>query len=387
MEPVGLKSHMLIRVGLNVGEGEWFGRRTDFSSYRKADEAAGNIAGPGGRRTAGEDLEPDALPRKKRERKKSGGFWRHILKFPTRYPGERRGEREGEKRAHRKRENGKWEQRKRENEKREQRKSRKQESRDAAELRRLRAEWEESIRNIEREILKIASEIPELAGEESRCYAVYEDSVRKVLLRAEEDAAVDRDALMEREFSGAGMLQESAPGRYILPALWQRHMDFEEFSDYRKSFWVEMLMPKAVLFHYVILGAAPCIPELAEKYAGRMKSLKWVLSENECSPELMEFVEEFYIEYGLAISLQVLSSESEWKRLGMLCGVPSNILDFTGDSRTNAARAAEGSIWLDFGSVEEKKRRIEGRCPGVAYFSLKDKWRRAQRRCQEPLLP
>ena len=321
------------------------------------------------------------------------------MKFPTRYPGERRGEREGEKRAHRKRENGKWEQRKRENEKREQRKSRKQESRDAAELRRLRAEWEESIRNIEREILKIASEIPELAGEESRCYAVYEDSVRKVLLRAEEDAAVDRvafmeqggagdrDALMDREFSGAGMLQESAPGRHILPALWQRHMDFEEFSGYRKSFWVEMLMPKAVLFHYVILGAAPCIPELAEKYAGRMKSLKWVLSENECSPELMEFVEEFYIEYGLAISLQVLSSEGEWKRLGMLCGVPSNILDFTGDSRTNGARAAEGSIWLDFGSVEEKKRRIEGRCPGVAYFSLKDKWRRAQRRCQEPLLP
>jgi len=202
VEPVGLKSHMLIRVGLNVGEGEWFGRRTDFSSYRKADEAAGNIAGPGGRRTAGGDLEPETLPGKKRERQKSGGFWRSILKFPTRYPGERRGEREGEKRAHRKRENGKWEQRKRENEKREQRKSRKQESRDAAELRRLRAEWEESIRNIEQEILKIASEIPELAGEESRCYAVYEDSVRKVLLRAEEDAAVNRDAFMEQ--GGAG---------------------------------------------------------------------------------------------------------------------------------------------------------------------------------------
>ena len=442
MEPVGLKSHMLIRVGLNVGVGEWFGRETDFSSYRKAAEitgsdaepgvrqtagdirgtagfqTAGSDAGPGARRNAGDASEPESYPGRMQEQRKAGGFWRRILRLPVRCagqsPGERsREERERGKRICRKRENRKQEHRKRENRKQEHRKreDRRQESRDAAERRRLQAEWEESIHSIEQEILMLASEIPELAGEDCRCYAVYEDSVRKALIQAEEDIFADWDSCMNRESDGArevlmnrgsaggrevltdqespgaGTFRGSASGSHILSALWQKYMDYEEFSGYMKPFWVEMLMPKAALYHFVILGTAPCIPELIEKYAGRMKSLKWILSENTSSPELMEFVEDFYIEYGLAISLQVLSCEGEWKRLGMLCGVPSNILDFTVDSWPNAPRAAEGSIWLDFGSVEEKKHRIEGRCSGVVYFSLKDKWRRAQRRCKEPLLP
>ncbi len=466
MEPVGLKSHMLIRVGLNVGVGEWFGRETDFSSYRKAAEitgsdaepgvrqtagdirgtagfqTAGSDAGPGARRNAGDASEPESYPGRMQEQRKAGGFWRRILRLPVRCagqsPGERsREERESGKRICRKRENRKQEHRKRENRKQEHRKreDRRQESRDAAERRRLQAEWEESIHSIEQEIIMLASEIPELAGEDCRCYAVYEDSVRKALIQAEEDIFADwdscmnreadgarevlmnrgsaggrevlmdkgsagsrevlmnrgsaggREVLMDQESPGAGTFRGSASGSHILSALWQKYMDYEEFSGYMKPFWVEMLMPKAALYHFVILGTAPCIPELIEKYAGRMKSLKWILSENTSSPELMEFVEDFYIEYGLAISLQVLSCEGEWKRLGMLCGVPSNILDFTVDSWPNAPRAAEGSIWLDFGSVEEKKHRIEGRCSGVVYFSLKDKWRRAQRRCKEPLLP
>ncbi len=442
MEPVGLKSHMLIRVGLNVGVGEWFGRETDFSSYRKAAEitgsdaepgvrqtagdirgtagfqTAGSDAGPGTRRNAGDASEPESYPGRMQEQRKAGGFWRRILRLPVRCagqsPGERsREERESGKRICRKRENRKQEHRKRENRKQEHRKreDRRQESRDAAERRRLQAEWEESIHSIEQEIIMLASEIPELAGEDCRCYAVYEDSVRKALIQAEEDIFADwdscmnreadgarevlmnrgsaggREVLMDQESPGAGTFRGSASGSHILSALWQKYMDYEEFSGYMKPFWVEMLMPKAALYHFVILGTAPCIPELIEKYAGRMKSLKWILSENTSSPELMEFVEDFYIEYGLAISLQVLSCEGEWKRLGMLCGVPSNILDFTVDSWPNAPRAAEGSIWLDFGSVEEKKHRIEGRCSGVVYFSLKDKWRRAQRRCKEPLLP
>ncbi len=442
MEPVGLKSHMLIRVGLNVGVGEWFGRETDFSSYRKAAEITGSDAEPGARRNAGDASEPESYPGRMQEQRKAGGFWRRILRLPVRCagqsPGERsREERESGKRICRKRENRKQEHRKRENRKQEHRKreDRRQESRDAAERRRLQAEWEESIHSIEQEILMLASEIPELAGEDCRCYAVYEDSVRKALIQAEEDIFADWDSCMNREADGArevlmnrgsaggrevlmdkgsagsrevlmnrgsaggrevltdqespgaGTFRGSASGSHILSALWQKYMDYEEFSGYMKPFWVEMLMPKAALYHFVILGTAPCIPELIEKYAGRMKSLKWILSENTSSPELMEFVEDFYIEYGLAISLQVLSCEGEWKRLGMLCGVPSNILDFTVDSWPNAPRAAEGSIWLDFGSVEEKKHRIEGRCSGVVYFSLKDKWRRAQRRCKEPLLP
>ena len=121
-------------------------------------------------------------------------------------PGERsREERESGKRICRKRENRKQEHRKRENRKQEHRKreDRRQESRDAAERRRLQAEWEESIHSIEQEIIMLASEIPELAGEDCRCYAVYEDSVRKALIQAEEDIFADWDSCMNREADGA----------------------------------------------------------------------------------------------------------------------------------------------------------------------------------------
>ena len=146
-------------------------------------------------------------------------------------------------------------------------------------------------------------------------------------------------------------------------------------------------MPQAALFHFVILGTAPCVPGWIEKSAYRMKSLKWILPEEQSGPEILEFVEDFYTEYGLAISLQTLPGDGGFKGLGVLCSLPSNILDFTGDSCLNIPETARGSVWLDFLSVEEKRRRIEGRCPGVSYFSLKEKWKRAQRRCKEPLLP
>lgn len=294
-EPVGLKSYMLIRVGLNVGEGEWFGINSDMPSGMAP---SGTEEGGAGRKG----------PEKRKSRK------------PSR------------------------------------RERRKQERREAAERERLLAMRAENIRRTERDMRALAAEILELAGEESRCFAVYEDSVRKVLLQ----------------------------GEHVLPSLWRRYMDFEEFSGYTKSFWAELMMPHAVLHHFVILGTAPCIPGLLEKYASKMKSLKWILAEEACGPELMNFVEDFYTEYGLAISLKTLSGGAEWKRQGELCALPSNILDFTGDSFLNVPRIPEGSIWLDFMSVEEKKRRIEGRCPGAAYFSLKGKWRRAQRRCKEP---
>ena len=46
--------------------------------------------------------------------------------------------------------------------------------------------------------------------------------------------------------------------------------------------------------------------------------------------------------------------------------------------------AAEGSIWLDMLSSEEKRYRIQGRRTGVEYVSLKEEWKRAKRRCAAP---
>lgn len=313
VEPVGLKSHMLIRVGLNVREGEWFGIRHDMPSDPKAALNAGSDAEQG-----------------------VTGFWRRILRFPGR-----------DSTRHK----------------------------EAGERERFQEEQAEKIRRVENNMKALAAEILELAGEESRCYAVYDDSVRRALLKERGD--VFRD-LSDRE---------KEPEELDLPSLWHQYMDFEEFSGYTQDFWAGLLMRQAVLTQFVILGTAPCVPEWMKRCAPRMKNLKWILSEDNCGPEILEFVEDFYTEYGLAISLQILPGGGSMKGLGVLCSLPSNILDFSGDSCLNVPETARGSVWLDFWSVEEKRRRIEGRCPGVSYFSLKEKWRRAQRRCKEPLLP
>ena len=323
VEPVGLKSHMLIRVGLNMREGEWFGIRPDMFAGRKAFGYTGNEAEKELSEKTGSDAKQEANLEKTQSSDKTKGFLRRILRFPKRSSACRK---------------------------------------EAGEQERFQAERAEKIRRVEDDMRALAAEILELAGEESRCYAVYDDSVRKAVLKESE-------------------------GGFCLPSLWRRYMDFEEFSGYTEVFWTGLLMPQAVLSHFVILGTASCVPGWIEKCASRMKSLKWILPEDQCGPEILEFVEDFYTEYGLAISLQTLSGGGGLKGLRVLCNLPSNILDFTEDACLNIPETARGSVWLDFLSVEEKRRRIEGRCPGVSYFSLKEKWRRAQRRCKEPLLP
>ena len=344
VEPVGLKSHMLIRVGLNVGEGEWFGIRPDMSSE--------------GERAEKDALKQEALPGQEEYRDSlreklrgfAGGFLRLFGCF-----------REQRERRHQR---GKASQRERRHREREE-----------ALLREKRCrEREERICAIRDGMRKLSWEILELIQEGDRCFAVYEDGIRKALVGRGESFGDFPEPGAER-------------GDRILPFLWRRYMDFAEFSGYTQPFWVGLLLPHAVYSHYVILGVAPCIPAILEQCAPRMKSLKWVLPESSCGQEILEFVEDFYLEYGLAISLRTLPDETGYQRLDSLCTLPSNIFDFAGGSCLKTADIAVGSVWLDFGSVEEKKRRIEGRCPGVAYFSLKDKWRRAQRRCKEPLLP
>ena len=146
---------------------------------------------------------------------------------------------------------------------------------------------------------------------------------------------------------------------------------------------MEELLPEAVLPHFVILGTVSCLPLLIEKYADRMKSLRWILPENDYSRELQEFVEDFYTEYGLAIMLQVVPAGQ--RRLQAVCKEPSNVLDFTQEAYINLAKVAKGSIWLDMLSVEEKKRRIVGRNTGITYVSLKEKWKLVRKK--EPFVP
>lgn len=52
-----------------------------------------------------------------------------------------------------------------------------------------------------------------------------------------------------------------------------------------------------------------------------------------------------------------------------------------------AAQAAPGSIWLDMGSNERKRRRIEGIGRNISYFSMKKEWERLGRQYPSRMLP
>lgn len=161
-------------------------------------------------------------------------------------------------------------------------------------------------------------------------------------------------------------------------AAWQVWLDrfpVKEFDGYLQDFWIKQLLPHAVHPQFVILGACEGIDALIESCAHRMKSLQWILKEQEYTPELKDFVERFCEEYGLAIALWTVSGRTAYRKLRLVCPEPANILDFTEETAIPASGVAEGSVWLDMRSSEEKHWRIAARGTGIRYFSLKERWK------------
>ncbi|SOY29509.1 hypothetical protein AMURIS_02230 [Acetatifactor muris] len=315
IEPVGLKSHMLIRVSLDVEEEDWFG-----ISFRMAEPGYQS-------RSASEAAEMQ----KQEKQDNRSSMWHPLKALRQMYRVKKEAGQEKRRRRA-----------------------------EALEQEKLLAEREERIGRTEEAIGRLLRDIKALAEEERDCCCVYENKVRKALLAAE---------------------------KCVLSFLWQKYFDFPEFTDYAGSFWVKLLMPQAVWPHFVILGTAPCLYAVLEEAAHRMKSLRWIVPEEDCTDELLEFVEDFYTEYGLAIALQPLTGKAAWKRFRLSAPLPVNILDFTGEMQGTMSEIAETSVWLDMLSSEEKRRRIAGRNSGIVYVSLKEKWKYAQRRCNRPVLP
>lgn len=160
--------------------------------------------------------------------------------------------------------------------------------------------------------------------------------------------------------------------------LW-RHWEIPEFAGYREMVWAEPLMKYAVHDRLVILGCAPCLPEILCRRTKKTRSIKWTLRETEYTQELQDFMEDFYQEYGLAIEVHLLSAEQPWLRVRPASTVPVNVLDFSGEEKLSACDVAEGSVWLDMDSLEGKCRRMEVRNPGIQYYSLKKQWKEWQK--------
>ena len=378
-EPVGLKAYLLIRIGMDVDEGQWFGRRLGPRPRG---------AGMEGRADMPEWADQSAGdPKDSRPAEAVGGHGLvSALCRPWRAVRQKRNlrKRQRELRAGRLA----WEQ---------------EEARWLAAREGLIGEMEAMVRGLAREVAELAQDV-------DGCRCVYEDSLRKVLTGPRDGQARDRNRERPEGFlpenglrtgrEGESRLPEGpqagreGDGRMqeILPALWRKYLPLEEFHGYTERFWMEQVFYQGVRLsasppHFVILGTAPGLPEVLEAHARRMKSLRWVLLEAEWDEELSAFVEDFYTEYGLAIELQLLEDAAALRRLRLFCGEPVNVVDFTGESYMAVSAAPEGSVWLDMLSVEEKRRRILARGKNIAYFSMKEIWKNAQKRCNCPVLP
>ncbi len=376
---MGLKAYLLIRIGMDVDEGQWFGRklgprprgagmegRADMPEW--ADQSAGDSKDSRPAEAVGRHGLASALCRP----------WRAVRqKRDLR-------KRQRELRAGRLA----WEQ---------------EEARWLAAREGLIGEMEAMVRGLAREVAEFAQDM-------DGCRCVYEDSLRKILTGPRDGQAGDRDWERPEGFLPENGLQtgrggESHPpegsqtGREgdtrmqeILPALWRKYLPLEEFQGYAQRFWVRQVFSQGAGLpasppHFVILGTAPGLPEVLEAHARRMKSLRWFLLEAEWGEELSAFVEDFYTEYGLAIELRLLEDGAALKRLRLFCGEPVIVVDFTGESYMAVPAVPEGSVWLDMFSVEEKRRRILARGKDITYFSMKEIWKNAQKRCNCPVLP
>ena len=376
---MGLKAYLLIRIGMDVDEGQWFGRRLDPRPRGEGME---------GRADMPEWADGSAGDSKDSKRAEAVGGHGLVSALCRPWRAVRR------KRDLRKRQ-------------RELRAGRLAWEREEA---RWLAAREGLIGEMEAMVRGLAREVAEFAQDMDGCRCVYEDSLRKILTGPRDGQAGDRDWERPEGFLPENGLQtgrggESQPpegsptGREgdtrmqeILPALWRKYLPLEEFQGYAQRFWVRQVFSQGAGLpasppHFVILGTAPGLPEVLEAHARRMKSLRWFLLEAEWGEELSAFVEDFYTEYGLAIELRLLEDGAALKRLRLFCGEPVIVVDFTGESYMVVPAVPEGSVWLDMFSVEEKRRRILARGKDITYFSMKEIWKNAQKRCNCPVLP
>lgn len=162
-----------------------------------------------------------------------------------------------------------------------------------------------------------------------------------------------------------------------LRKIWCANWPVWEFDAYHERKWAQKLMPYAKHNHFVIVGDAPCLPELLCENAARMRSIRWILQEEQYTCEVREFIDDFYEENGLVIEAEVLrTGDTQGARnlMRITSVLPVNVLDFSGEEKLSACDMAQGSIWIDMDSLEGKCRRMEARPPGISYFSLKKEW-------------
>lgn len=163
-------------------------------------------------------------------------------------------------------------------------------------------------------------------------------------------------------------------GRGEAALCWKQVWDIGEFGDYKKIRWVIPLLEYVEHSDFILLGTADCAPDIAERLVRRMRSLRWYLPREELDEAIQSWAEEFYDEYGLAVTIQGLAGRNAFRQLQLKADNPVCVLDFTEEGSAFAGNLPGGSVWLDFASSDAKAGRMARQAPAVSYFSLKRYW-------------
>ena len=125
----------------------------------------------------------------------------------------------------------------------------------------------------------------------------------------------------------------------------------------------------------VLLGRNPYLPYVVLRYAARLQSMKWYLTEREYREEEEWLTGELEDEYGLIPEIRLLAENADYGRVRLQGTKPCVVLDFCDSDKVYGGGLAAGSIWLDFPASEEKERRVASGCPQIRYFSVKKEWK------------
>ena len=202
----------------------------------------------------------------------------------------------------------------------------------------------------------------------------------------EVDTARRREELLEQWKGALRLLAENPNRTYCvyeesLHRIWNAHWDVPEYTDFRNGKWIDRLMTHALHSHFIVLGVGDCIPAILYAHSRQLKSVRWILREEEFDGTIQNFLDSFYEETGIAIEIRLLDRTQPWWRVCLVGAAAADVLDFSGEGRVSACGLAAGSVWLDMDSKEGMERRMEAGSPQVFYFSMKKEWKRRQKDC------
>lgn len=159
-----------------------------------------------------------------------------------------------------------------------------------------------------------------------------------------------------------------------LQGWWQGNWPYPEYRDFFRQEYAERLLHQGISKtgskqHFLILGFVDFLPKLLRRSLAHIKSIQLLVKEENEAVEA--FIEDVYEEYGIAVNCR---EQESFENMRLACPNPTVILDFTGAEKISAIDAAPGSAWLDMGSLDEKRRRIEAQGGSISYFSVKKEW-------------